>query len=222
MTCLTKWGHERKQVLWVTLTTSLTSDCSKMNAHWNALKKRIERKFNYPGIEYAKVYTSEGCGVLHILLAWDNGAKMPYRTFYIPQKFLSTAWQAVHQSSIVWIRRLGAGKQNAKKMGLYIVSQYCASQLLIIRTSWSWKKTLGFPLVACWKFFKHACAYNYHCYLEAWNIFLSGKYIMLFRYLFKMSDIKSGYEQLGADYFKYFRTLLPEMDFSCSYSHHKV
>jgi hypothetical protein len=112
-----------KRIRFITLTTANYVDYLKLNAHFQTLRYRINRKFGK--MEYFKVKTNEGNGVLHIVYAGN----------YIPQNWLSQNWAELHGGScVVDIRALrGSNKQLAR----YLVSQYVAGQSFI-RNSWSW------------------------------------------------------------------------------------
>jgi hypothetical protein len=83
-----------------------------ISTDFQILRKRIYRKFGVL-LQYAKVHTSEGHGVLHILYREKQ---------YLPQRWLSDQWLDIHKSSYVWI------KQPPPNVARYIVTQYLAGQ----------------------------------------------------------------------------------------------
>lgn len=108
----------------LTLTTSSTASKYKLGQHWSALQMRIKRR--YPTFNYIKIITNEGNGVIHCI----------YDGSYIPQKWLSNAWEDVHDSKIVDIRLLRS-RTDHKRLSRYLVSHYLADHSYI-RMSWSW------------------------------------------------------------------------------------
>ena len=174
------WLAHGYQVLWVTLTSSPNSDARALAYHHQILRQRIEREFGYHGLEHFQVRTGEGYGVLHCFWSWkERRPGFRQRSFYIPQDWLSRAWQQIHNAQVVWICRLRRSKKSIKAVAAYAVSQYCAGQSKFERMSWSWKRTFGFPLVRLWEWFK----FRYRnfplglCVLQ-WNAFLAGEVIM--------------------------------------------
>jgi hypothetical protein len=92
-----------------------------------------QARFFYPGknlhqplaMDYFKVRTDEGYGVLHILYYGD----------YIPQKWLSDTWDSIHKAPITWIKTGDYLK--------YVINQYCSGQSRFINSScndgWAFK-----------------------------------------------------------------------------------
>lgn len=72
---LNYWQAHKYQCLWVTLTSSPNSPTDKLRKDFQALRKRIARQLGYASVQYVCVDTREGHGVLHIILAWKDGAK---------------------------------------------------------------------------------------------------------------------------------------------------
>ena len=113
----------------MTLTTAPRALDRDLNADFQALKKRILRKWPCR-FDYWKLRTSEGNGVLHII----------YAGIYIPVAWLKQAWSEVHGGSyIVYLQKL-RGKR--KSMVNYLMGHYLpahASDLgIYTRMSWSW------------------------------------------------------------------------------------
>lgn len=127
----------RKTLRFITLTSSDDSVFLEMNANFQALRKRIMRKWGIR-FEYWKIKTTEGNGVLHIL----------YSGAWIPQSWLSRNWDEIHSAKIVDIRMV----RGEKKLTKYLISQYLADQEFqyYTRQSWSWEWCFrGF--VGVWK-----------------------------------------------------------------------
>ena len=154
-------------VRFITLTTSKQGASNSVYRDFRMLKYRIKRNFGL--FEYLKVNTNEGYGVIHLV----------YKGAYIPHKWLSHAWQDIHQSPIVDIRFMRGGSNG---LGRYVVSQYLSDQRTsFIRYSWSWGWVYcGF--VKYWKkitkeyFFKDALG-MWHKHLSGYQIKLEGKYL---------------------------------------------
>jgi len=113
----------------MTLTTAPRALERDLNADFQALKKRILRKWPCK-FDYWKLRTSEGNGVLHII----------YSGIYIPVAWIKQAWSEVHGGSyIVYMQKL-RGKR--KSMVNYLMGHYLpahASDLgIYTRMSWSW------------------------------------------------------------------------------------
>ncbi|MBA7713073.1 hypothetical protein ES703_122071 [subsurface metagenome] len=97
--------------------------------------------------EYIAVKTAEGNGVIHILYAGD----------FLPQRWLSDNWLAIHGAFIVDIRKTYGSKRGVAGY----LCQYCAGQHKFVRYSWSWGWVWpGF--VKSWLYLKHCwrCANN--------------------------------------------------------------
>lgn len=133
MAGLSKYMALNKRLSFLTLTSSPDSDSSKFNAHFEVLRKRIERTADYFAdcetyprkyriaiekpfkMEYFKVRTSEGHGVFHCL------AYMPY----ISQFCLKAAWDSIHRAYEVAVK----GCYNwDRRVANYIISKYVAEQ----------------------------------------------------------------------------------------------
>jgi hypothetical protein len=104
-----------------------------INRAWQALLKRIRRKFKF--FEYCKVRVIKlGRQHLHIV------AICPY----IPQQWLSEAWKQLYNSPITWIKKLYGPDVKAAS---YIAVQYVAKQQFArLGYSWGWVKR-GFATV---------------------------------------------------------------------------
>lgn len=120
----------------LTLTSSVSSDRDCLRSNFQALRKRLARKLDLePGeILYCGVDTSEGHGVLHLLVAVPPGRGRSSR-FLVSVEWIRAAWEELHgarQFRIVPIRR---GPKSARCLARYIVAQYVGGQDALIRLS---------------------------------------------------------------------------------------
>jgi hypothetical protein len=100
---------------------------------------------------YYQVRTEEGQGVLHIFWAWRPGAGERVRSFWISQDWLSEQWKQIHGAPVVWINAYKPGNRSRNRLSRYVISQYVADQSGYVNMSWSWKRSMGFPLGAVWE-----------------------------------------------------------------------
>jgi len=117
-----------KRLRIITLTSASSADTSpwggrQLAKNWQVLRKRIQKQ--YGKLEYFRLRTDEGNGVLHIV----------YRGTYIPHSFLKRNWKEIHGAKIVFIQAL-YGKSN--RIAGYIASHYLAGHRRFMRQSWSW------------------------------------------------------------------------------------
>lgn len=202
--CLTYWQKNGFQVLWVCLTTAPGGDSNSLAYHHQKLRQRIERKLNYNDIQHFQVKTNEGNGVLHIFWAWKGA-----RSFYIPQKWLSSQWGDIHNAKIVWIKRLKRGSLSRNKISRYCISQYVTEQAGYQYMSWSWGRTFGFPIVACWDWIKRLCGDKKGNLMKWWNRLLSGGHIFglhigNFIFILGMEDIRQLYREWGSKLWEFY------------------
>lgn len=177
-------GKSRKERLrFMTLTSSLESDASKLNAHFRTLKMRVLRKFHFK-MKYWKIRTNEGNGVLHIV----------FRGKYVPQKWLSAQWADIHKSPIVDIRSLYETSKGLKSICFYLVGNYLSKQSF---ERMSWGYSWVFPgFVVSWK--RLIVKYGFKRGLELWNKLLGSQFViarqvLLIKFLpeYKYSNDKS-------------------------------
>jgi hypothetical protein len=162
-------------VVWVCLTTAPGGDAGRLAYNHQRLRQRIEAVYGYRGLEHFTVQTSEGNGVLHIFWAWRPPPGWRGRDFYVPQGWLSREWARIHGAPIVWICRVRMGRRSLRRVGAYAVAQYVADQRGYVRMSWSWKRSLGFPLAGCWEVLKRWWGHTGKLELvRLWERFLSG------------------------------------------------
>jgi hypothetical protein len=88
-----------ERIRFMTLTSSPQSDKEKLNYHFNLLVKRIEYTFGFK-MEYWKVKTKEGYGVLHVLFVVVDD-KLPRKR---------------KKGMLISRRRRGVSKQPAERM----------------------------------------------------------------------------------------------------------
>lgn len=144
-----------KNVRFLTLTSSPQSNWRKLNAHFQVLRKRIER--NFGKIEYIKFKTNEGYGVLHVV----------YVGPFIPQRWLSRNWNEIHGARIVDIRKV----RGEKRIARYLISAYLVTQTFV-RMSWSWGWIFrGF---VGWRK-KFIFWYGFPVCIKKWTSFLSSR-----------------------------------------------
>jgi DNA binding domain of tn916 integrase. len=127
---LLKASYAHQRCSFLTLTSGVGFDVSCLPSCWQTLRKRIEHQFGFLA-QYLAVRTSEGNGVLHILLVASE---------FIPKHWISHAWSEITQgvSRIIRIREVRMSKKSdAKKMARYM-TQYVAGQMAFERFSSSW------------------------------------------------------------------------------------
>jgi len=152
--------HEGKRLRIITLTSapSRRTRQHEMGKAWQVLRKRISRKYGIT-LEYFRLRTSEGNGVLHIV----------YKGCFIPQTWLKKAWNEIWGSPIVFIQAL----RGEKRLARYIVSHYMAghdARGVFVRQSWSW----GWVFYGFVRFWKRVLrnSVDMQSAIRAWNILL--------------------------------------------------
>jgi hypothetical protein len=178
MSLLLFWMTHGYQILWITLTSSSTSDPDKLTEHFSTLKKRIERNFGFADLEHFKVSTYEGNGVLHFFLAYKPKPGERAKKFFIPYDWLKENWLDIHGAWDVWIKKVKNGKRSRARLSTYNASQYCADQSLLRRVSWSWKRGLGGALVRTYTEVKQFLQSKTEC-IKIWNRVLSGEEVVI-------------------------------------------
>ncbi len=121
-------------------------DFKKLNYHFNLLVKQIEYTFGFK-MQYWKVCTQEGLGVLHVIfrVVDDNlprkrkkGILMSKRMRgFVPHSWLSKTWEEIHGAKVVEIHEL-KGKKSERDIAYYVVGNYVSKQP-IKRMSYSQK-----------------------------------------------------------------------------------
>lgn len=178
---LAYWEGNGYQLLRVDLTSSNDSKSEDLRKNFRKLRRKVESVFKFDDIEDFVIETSEGNGVLHMIWAWKPKKGYRNRTFYIPHKWLERNWQAIHKAKIVWVAKYDqSSSRSRQRVSGYMVSQYLAGhKSQLVRYSYSWRRTIGFPLVAFWKLFKQYWLYyaqvEYWEMLDLWEMFLQGQ-----------------------------------------------
>lgn len=190
LSLLTYWEGHDYQLLRIDLTSSTESDSTKIREHHRELRRKVEQVFGFDGIETFIVETSEGPGsVLHIVWAWKPKPGMKQKRFEVPYWWLSMAWICLHRAYYVYIQKYDVNSARTKKrVSRYFVTHYLAGHDdQLVRYSYSWKRTLGFPLVRFWKQFQdywlnHAKVNRLELY-ENWGYFMQG---------YRLADVVNG------------------------------
>ena len=68
MSILNFWEGHDYQIMWLCLTSSRASEAKLLAEHHDKLKKYVERRFGFEGIEHVSIKTTEGQGSLRQLL----------------------------------------------------------------------------------------------------------------------------------------------------------
>jgi len=121
------------QLFRVDLTTSMEGRYLNLRGDFKRLRRAFEKKFCRYRVQYFRIQTAEGNGVLHMV--WAIKVENPA---LVPQSWLSDKWSKIHNSPIVYVRRLGGGKRDVKKVSVYLGAQYLAGQDVSANVSWSW------------------------------------------------------------------------------------
>ena len=107
------------RMVFVTLTSSNEARYSCLNDDFQILKKRIVRKYlkdDPTSLQYCKIETDEGNGVLHMVLKFKP---------YLPHQWLRSQWYDIHKGSDqIYIEEV----DDAYGVSQYIVSHYLGSQ----------------------------------------------------------------------------------------------
>jgi len=97
----------------------------QLSKDFQTLRKRILKAWGFK-MEYCRVRTDEGEGVLHLI----------YKGKFIPVEWLRENWEDIHSAPMVDIQEVVGS--TSKKVAGYIVSQHLAGQYGYVRMSWSW------------------------------------------------------------------------------------
>jgi len=118
--------YKKNRIRILTLTSIPGTHWRDLNGWFQALRKRVDRKFG--SMEYWKLraYEGPGAGVLHVL----------YVGPWIPQAWISRAWSSLTGASIVYIQEL-KHRYGGKRMARYLISGYMMHHE-VFRQSWSW------------------------------------------------------------------------------------
>ncbi len=141
MSGITRSQYNNQKIYFITLTSSPESDFSKINYHFNRLVKKL-RVFN--PVEYCKIKTHEGYGVLHVLMrtkldfetiddtenpeyhyeVWNKRKK---KMVHMPHAWhwLSVNWEKLHKAFIIDVQEYYG---ETKRISNYLVSNYVSLQ----------------------------------------------------------------------------------------------
>ena len=180
MSILNFWEGHEYQIMWLCLTSSRDSEAKLLAEHHDKLKKYVERRFGFEGIEHVSVKTTEGQGVLHILWAWKPKQGFRGQRFFVGQRWLSEKWQEIHRAKVVWISKVDKSIGSKKKLSRYCVTHYCAEQNGYKYMSWSWRRSFGFPMVASWRWFKGMSRGDKPHLLKKWSQFMRGERVVVY------------------------------------------
>src|SRR5436190_202008 len=110
-------------MLWVTLTSSPSSDASLLTKHHKEIVRLLGTALGFSGVEYSGVVTREGHGVIHVVWAWKGR-----RSFYVDAfKWLSPEWERLHGARMVSVQRIRGGEDRGR-VARYAVAQYVQGQ----------------------------------------------------------------------------------------------
>jgi len=200
LSLLTYWASHDYQILWITLTSSPASDYEQLTYHHKLLKQRVERELGYRDIQHFWIRTTEGYGVLHLFWAWKPANGERKRRFYIPNNkpeyWFGRLWENIHGAMNVWIAKVKNSRKSIKRLSKYVVSQYCASHEFD-RMSWSWKRSLGFPLGKAWEFFKDNFlnVLERKFFIKKWTELMTGKEVIIGNYFITIQKLRECYQQ---------------------------
>ncbi len=177
-TLLTHWLSHGFKVWFLTLTTAVGGDKSKLPARFRELRRRIEN-MGFENLEHFFVVTDEGNGVIHALLACRT-ERPGYRrrVFYVKQSKLSRMWFKIHGASVVDVRMVQRDGWTRQYLTNYIARQYIAGQSSILRYGYSWFRSFKFPLMQTWysfkRWFRGRHPDNPRALYQAWAGFIEG------------------------------------------------
>lgn len=169
-TLLYRWESMNLSIVRLDLTTAVGGDQKLLTKHFQALRRRIERKIG-KRVHYWWIQTLEGNGVLHTLMAAEG-------SLFVEQEWISEEWEKIHGAVIVYIKRYKKGVYSRNKVSKYLVAQYLAGQLKSVRMGWSWKLTFNIPISKAWKLFcKLFRSRRLFVLLDKWQTFLRGEVV---------------------------------------------
>jgi len=123
----------------LTLTSSRQSPPS-IHHSFRLLVLRIRRRWRF---EYLAVREFSKGGLIHIhCVFWGS---------YIPQEWLSSNWNAIHQAKIVYIQRVRPGVELCRYLGKYLAKAFTQRLLLSREFVFRWARSLR---CAIWKWFR--------------------------------------------------------------------
>lgn len=163
------WQSHHFSIIRLDLTTAPGGDPHLLGPHFEELLRRIERKEKRK-VQYWRLTTREGLGVIHSLLA------APGESLYLEHKWIVRQWLRIHGASRVYVKRYKQSGSSKERVSKYLVSQYIAGQEAGVRLSASYQATFGFPLESTWALFREgARAEGRTDALERWKGLLRGE-----------------------------------------------
>lgn len=163
------WESHHFSIIRLDLTTAPGGEARMLGPHFEELLRRIERKEKRK-VQYWRLTTREGNGVIHSLLA------APGESLYLEHKWLVRQWLRIHGASRVYVKRYKQAGGSRERVSRYLVSQYIAGQEAGVRLSASYHATFGFPLEPTWELFKAgAMAEGRRDALDRWRGLLRGE-----------------------------------------------
>lgn len=164
------WEAHHFSIIRMDLTTAPGGRSDLLGEHFEELLRRISRREKRP-VQYWRLTTREGNGVIHSLLAAPGD-----RSLYLEHKWLSNQWRRIHGAPRVYVKRYKQTDGSRERVSRYLVSQYIAGQEAGVRLSASYQATFGFPLESTWELFKAgARAEGRHDALDRWRGLLRGE-----------------------------------------------
>jgi len=164
------WEAHRYSIIRLDLTPAPGGDRHRLGPHFEELLRRISQREGRK-VEYWRLTTREGLGVIHSLLAAPGE-----RSLYVDFAWLSKQWRRIHGAPRVRVKRYQYGESSRKRVSRYLVSQYMAGQKASIRMAASWQTTFGFPVEPTWALFREgARVEGRRDALERWQGLLRGE-----------------------------------------------
>jgi hypothetical protein len=124
------WQRAGMALYFVTLTSARDGGGSgSIVEHWQALRKRLARHLDVDPceIQYRGVRTTEGFGVLHLVVAVSPRIT-GHRWRLVDFENLQAWWREIHGAWHVNIKRISSGGGAARRVSRYVVSQYLVRQ----------------------------------------------------------------------------------------------
>lgn len=122
------------RVFFLTLTSAPGSPVVLLRENWKRLRRMLAHRLglDHSEVSYVCVETSEGCGVLHILLAVPPGGS---ERFLVSVEWLREHWERLHGARQLNIKPVRDSHGDRVRVSRYMVNQYVAGQSLLRRLS---------------------------------------------------------------------------------------
>jgi hypothetical protein len=129
------WMRQKRMLVWLTLTSSRVSDPKKLRDNFQNLRERLEVKHGWArnSIQYLCVQTTEGFGVLHIIMALPIAP----RWYGFDLRGIGEWWAELHGARQIKWKEVNQGSIDAARISSYMLSQYTAGQNQTVRFSCS-------------------------------------------------------------------------------------